>query len=315
MNTFFEGENRLDFFDLFESETETLIPVEFYFKSFDETFSMQLHMHENYELMYAESGNFTVTTTENDEPVDYNVYEGGFIFIHSQIPHKLVVNEHVKICNLEFARKSLSADCKLKIFSVINTLESFCQIKKGAQKVIVLNDTENLLATITKIHQILKTYFDTQERFYQLQSLVLSMFIDIGNCYTKSKYNVDDLYVSKILRLIHKNIAANLSPKNIAAKLKISESYLFRIFKKKINCTISYYVNQIRVEKAKQLLLKTKHPIVNICAEVGFNNRQHFCKVFSSFTGLSPAEYRKKQKKSEYTIALQDKSQTFCEEF
>ena len=45
--------------------------------------------------------------------------------------------------------------------------------------------------------------------------------------------------------------------------------------------------NQVRIEKAKQLLLKTSHPIVNIGAEIGFNNRQHFCKVFSAFTGTA----------------------------
>lgn len=304
----------MNFFDLLDAESETLVPVEFYFKSFDKDFTMQAHSHENYEFMYAESGNFCVSVIENGESVEYNVYEGGFIFILSPLPHRLIVTEPVKICNLELARKPLPQDCKLHLLPILSSIESFQQMRKGGQKVVVLNDTENLLTTMLKIHQILKTRFDTPERFYQLQSQVLSLFIDLGSCYYNSKYNTDDLHVSKILRLIHKNIAANLSPKKIAAKLKISESYLFRIFKKKINCTLSYYINQIRIEKAKQLLVKTDHPIFNIGMEVGFNNRQYFCKTFSAFTGLSPAEYRKRQKKSEYTIALQDKAQTFLED-
>ena len=302
------------FFDLLDSESETIVPVEFYFKSFDQDFSMQMHSHDNYEFMYAESGNFCVSVIENGETVEYDVFEGGFIFILSPLPHKLVVTEPVKICNLELAHKPLPQDCMLRLMPILSSFECIQQIKEGGQKVVVLNDTENLLTTMLRIHQILKTKFDTPERFYQLQAQVLSLFIDLGNCYYNSKYNIDDLYVFKILRLIHKNIAANLSPKKIAAKLKISESYLFRIFKKKINCTISYYVNQIRIEKAKQLLAKTDHPVVNIGAEVGFNNRQYFCKTFSAFTGLSPTEYRKLQKKSEYTIALQDKAQTFLED-
>ena len=72
--------------------------------------------------------------------------------------------------------------------------------------------------------------------------------------------------------------------------------------------------NQVRIEKAKRLLLKTSHPIVNIGAEIGFNNRQHFCKVFSAFTGMSPSEYRKQQKESEYTMLFDQKVQTFFEE-
>ena len=303
----------MNFFELLETTTNTLSPVEFYFKSFNQSFSMQLHSHENFEFMYAESGNFTVTTTEGEETEVYPVAEGCFIFIPAMLPHKLVITKPVKICNLEFKVESLPPDCMLKLFPILSSLSSYKQMKKGGQKVIVLNDTENLLKIMTIIHQILKTRLDSVDRFYQLQALTLNLFIDVGNCYLNSKYNVDNLYVYKILRIIHKDLSANLTPKIIAESIKISESYLFRIFKKKMNCTITYYVNQIRVEKAKQLLISTSHPIVDIGIDVGFNSRQYFCKVFSSFTGLSPAEYRKKAKKSEYTIALQDKVQTFWE--
>lgn len=313
-NNFAKGEKNLNIFELLETKTETLVPVEFYFKSFDENFSMQYHFHENFEFMYAESGYFTVATTEDEETHMYHVKEGCFILIPSMIPHKLVVTKPVKICNLEFKKIALPPDCKLKLFPILNTFDSYKQMKKGGQAIIVLNDTENLLNTMTIIHQILKIRLDTIERFYQLQALTLNLFIDVGNCYLNSKYSVDNLYIYKILRIIHKDLSANLTPKIIADTVKISESYLFRIFKKKMNCTITYYVNQIRVEKAKQLLVNTAHPVIDISMEVGFNSRQYFCKIFSSFTGLSPAEYRKKQKKSEYTIALQDKIQTFLEE-
>ncbi len=304
----------MNFFEVLDSNAFTLVPVEFYFKSFDETFSMPMHSHANFEFMYAESGNFTVSVFENGEQQDYEVFEGGFIFIHTQLPHKLVISKPVKICNLELAQAALPPDCKIQICPILNSFEIFRQMKKNAQNVLVLNDTENLLQSMLKIHQILKVRLYPEAHFFQLQALLLSLFIDIGKCYYNSKYNVDDLYVSKILRIINKNLAADLSAKTIASKLKISESYLFRLFKNKIHCTLTYYVNQIRVEKAKQLLAKTDHPIVNIGAEVGYNTRQYFCKVFSSFTGLSPMQFRKKLKKSEYTMAIQGKTQTFWDD-
>ena len=304
----------MNFFELLDSGTMTIVPTEFYFKSFDESFEMHMHSHVNFEFMYAESGNFTVSVLENGEQTDYEVFEGGLIFIQTELPHKLVITKSVKICNLELMQTQMPVDCKIRICPTLNSFEIFQQMKKNAQNVLVLNDTENILTTMLKIHSILKVHYNEDERFYQLQALLLSLFIDIGKCYYNSKYNVDDLYVSKILRIINKNLAADLSARAIASKLKISESYLFRLFKKKINCTLTYYVNQIRIEKAKQLLAKTTHPIVNIGAEVGYNNRQYFCKVFSAFTGLSPQQFRKKLKKSEYTMALQGKAQTFWDE-
>lgn len=304
----------MNFFELLDSSSLTIVPTEFYFKSFDESFSMHLHSHENFEFMYAESGNFSVSALENGEQQNYEVFEGGFIFIHAQLPHKLVVTKPVKICNVELTVSPLPSDCKIQICPILNSFPIFQHMKKNARNVLVLNDTENILTTMLKIHQILKMYTSAEPQFFQLQALLLSLLIDVGKCYFNSKYNVDDLYVSKILRIINKNLAADLSAKSIASKLKISESYLFRLFKKKVHCTLTYYINQIRVEKAKQLLTKTDHPIINIGAEVGYNNRQYFCKVFSSFTGLSPMQFRKKLKKSEYTMALQGKTQTFWDE-
>jgi len=52
------------------------------------------------------------------------------------------------------------------------------------------------------------------------------------------------------------------------------------------------HMNHQRILKAAYLLRSTNRPVESIAYEVGFNNRQHFSKMFNRFLKMSPREYR-----------------------
>ena len=54
------------------------------------------------------------------------------------------------------------------------------------------------------------------------------------------------------------------------------------------------YAKKIRIDRAKVLLVTTNNSILEIALTLGFHDQSHFHKVFKSFTGLSPSEYRNK---------------------
>ena len=79
----------------------------------------------------------------------------------------------------------------------------------------------------------------------------------------------------------------------------ISVAYLQRLFRQVHGVTIIDYLNRMRIERAKFLLLNTNEPVVEIAIEAGFNSRQHFARVFTFLEHISPQEYRRKKRSSE----------------
>ena len=60
-----------------------------------------------------------------------------------------------------------------------------------------------------------------------------------------------------------------------------------------MNVSITEYLTELRVEKAKMLLARTDVPIIEVADYIGLNSRQYFSMLFKKMTGMSPAAYRK----------------------
>lgn len=95
---------------------------------------------------------------------------------------------------------------------------------------------------------------------------------------------------------IYKNyIDSELSLSNISKDLHVSESYLTRIIKKKTNMSFSEFLTKLRMEEAISLILSDSSiSSLSISEKTGYKSQHYFCKVFKSYTGMTPTEYRKK---------------------
>jgi len=99
--------------------------------------------------------------------------------------------------------------------------------------------------------------------------------------------------VDKVKGYILGHLNEDISREDIARYVSLNPDYLTRVFKKETGLTISEYVLQKRIMIAKEMLVKTDHPITNIAYEVGYNNYSYFSKMFKKVMGLNPQEYRK----------------------
>ena len=101
--------------------------------------------------------------------------------------------------------------------------------------------------------------------------------------------------IAQICSYIDANVGANLSYEQIGEKFSISPSHLRQVFRDERGVTMKDYVDQKRLERAKQLL--QSDALVRVIAEqLGFLSPQAFAKFFKGFTGLSPGEYREKER-------------------
>lgn len=99
--------------------------------------------------------------------------------------------------------------------------------------------------------------------------------------------------VKKTLLLIENDLTADLSLKAIAKKNNVSSGYFSVIFKKEIGQTLTEFVNQKRVERAKELLKTTSLQIQTIAQHCGILDLHYFCRIFKKHVGKTPSEYRK----------------------
>jgi len=92
--------------------------------------------------------------------------------------------------------------------------------------------------------------------------------------------------------LIESNFTGAISMQDLARQVGISPRHFIRRFKKATDETPLSYLQQIRIEKAKNYLETTSVSVDKITQEIGYENSSSFRKLFREATGLSPSEYR-----------------------
>lgn len=99
--------------------------------------------------------------------------------------------------------------------------------------------------------------------------------------------------IDGIVSRITDNLAEQLTASELAAELDLTESAFSRFFRRATGNTYTDFVNQVRVNRACQLLMESDRLITDICYEVGFNNVANFNRRFLGVKGMTPSEFRK----------------------
>ena len=100
--------------------------------------------------------------------------------------------------------------------------------------------------------------------------------------------------VRDALNYIKKHYNENISLTDVAEHVNVNKSYLCDVFKKEQNVTIINYMTNLRIEKAKELLVHTDMKMYEISVEVGYNDYTYFSQIFKRNTGSTLSEFRKK---------------------
>ena len=98
-----------------------------------------------------------------------------------------------------------------------------------------------------------------------------------------------------ILNYINHNYASQLKLETLAPLFGYNSSYLGKLFTQKMGVRFNTYLDQVRIEKATELLDQTDMKIYEIAASVGYKNVDYFHQKFKASKNISPAEYRKNQ--------------------
>ena len=118
-----------------------------------------------------------------------------------------------------------------------------------------------------------------------------------------NKYKSDDDKINKIMNYIQINYRKDIGIQDIADYVGLSYSHVRKVFKDKIGKNIGDVINSLRMNEAKDLLVRTEISIKDLALSLGYNSDQTFSRVFKKLEGITPGEYRTK-------TALIDKNTT-----
>lgn len=92
--------------------------------------------------------------------------------------------------------------------------------------------------------------------------------------------------------IMNENVYKNVDPEELAEKLNISYSWFRKVFKDYTGYAPAKYFQELKLRKAKHLLVSTSHSVKVISYMLDYNSTEHFFSLFKKITGFTPLEYR-----------------------
>ncbi len=185
---------------------------------------------------------------------------------------------------------------KVRLLELLSIL-SRAAVEGGLDVNLVL---EKNLSYVNKVMKI-----SNQEDLCAWISLALNDFIE-------SVYSSQDArkmtQIRPAINYIDANFAKPITLADIAKASHLSVSRIAHLFKEQLGITIIDYVTTVRIERAKELLLATDQNCTEICFEVGYNNQSYFTRTFKELVGMTPRQFRMKNKRKEKLSLPNEKS-------
>jgi len=145
------------------------------------------------------------------------------------------------------------------------------------------------------LHPLYNKFYDKIQvitKLTELQALEISMATAYFNILINDIEVTDNFMINKMLQYIHVNIENHLSLDRLARDLNISVGYASDCFKKHMGIPVMRYVQKVKIDRAKTLLLSTDKSILYIGILLGFYDQSHFSRAFKAIVGVSPTVYR-----------------------
>lgn len=263
----------------------------------------QLHTHDFVELGYIVKGFFK----QRINNVDVTFQEGELYLIDKNCFHQDYL---------------IDSDSIILFIGVEDSMLSEI-MNPDISKPHIITFLKQALSKQKKLQQYLHFKSTTKEIRMQMEQLLLVLTKELHNNMTGSNYIAKGilLRIFQLLSynysftLIHDQQAAlnwivyeeicnyiqqhysTVNTKKLAETFHYQEDYYNRVFKKYSGVTYTSYVQDIRLQKAKDLIVNTDKHISEIIAEIGYRNTGHFHKVFKKKYGITPQQYRQTYKK------------------
>lgn len=130
-----------------------------------------------------------------------------------------------------------------------------------------------------------------------LKDYYLQFFLNIAEMLKSESIYAQGDMIENVQVYIRHNYQKYLTQEFVASLFYLNRSYLSTLFRKKTGMKFVDYLNEVRIEKAKELLSSSDRKMYQISKAVGYDNPKYFFRIFKKKTGCSPEQYRNEHAK------------------
>ena len=213
---------------------------------------------------------------------EYNIRGGEIFVIYPQEPAYYEADEQNPWRYLWVIFEGPKAEDILRLAGITEG-QPMCYPKEDGEKLLLcmerlLYEYEQELKTIGNMYALLQ---------------------EIKNQTVKEKTKNSDAspdYTEQIKRYIEYRYAENVTISELAEHCGLNRSYMTKCFTENVGISPKEYLVCHRMEKAKELLIQSDLPVSNVAYTVGYSDPLAFSKMFKKREGLSPLQFREKNK-------------------
>ena len=151
----------------------------------------------------------------------------------------------------------------------------------------VLSDEKQAAEVVDSVKEVPQQLIDS----YILLMTVIAEYVTKSNILPGNSMRL----ASMTMQYLQQNYASKITLSSLADQFFCSQSLLIKSFRKEYGTTIITALTDIRLKKAKELLLGSRMRVKEIAETCGFSEQNYFSKAFVAKYGCSPSDFRKHQ--------------------
>lgn len=251
-------------------------------------------------MTFTELSDLPVAYRQSVVALDMRVVKGrGRLYLYNPARVQPLLNYPISIENTLF--KALRTDDMTAADAAVDAFERYL-VENDAPSDMVRS---YYVLLFTTIQRILYSLSDAQDFLAGMspQTLMSMNSITCMSDYIKQLYTealskaekqlqTYSPLVSSAISYIDAHLDGDLSIDSISSILGVSSSSLRKIFKSQMQCTMKEYINNKRIEVAKQMLSQGDMKVQEIASKLGFYYSQSFIAFFKSMVGITPGDYQ-----------------------
>lgn len=246
------------------------------------------HVHEaETELIYIKEGIARLTI----ESSNYTAQAGDIVAIERGCLHAVAS---------DISSPATTCTCAVYGFRISGLEENRIMLPNSCPVISAVKNKEVIKSIFQEISTILpQQKNNVTSSIYDAfgYALTVLFYENFKNAYqTDSGYIRKDILVKDILVYLNNNYKEKITLDNLAKRFRASVSYICHEFTKEYHISPINYVIKRRITEAKFALTNTDLCLNEISFHVGYDNVDHFTKLFIRHVGCSPSEYRKRFK-------------------
>ena len=148
--------------------------------------------------------------------------------------------------------------------------------------------------------ELRRAYFATRvvpyrelKRMAEMIALFAGYLSEVGSRLALLEQKVENECIRAARQYMSENFHAPLTLEEVAGIVSLSPKYFSRLFAREVGETYLRQLNRIRIEKAKEQLLRCQVRVSDVALRCGFESIPHFNRVFRAFEKVSPTEFRR----------------------